>query len=124
MTDDRVAADAQSKRGLQLPPHGQNWPATFKRQTDRLRCIPARAPDEQLGPLETAGYRIVTSYVDRTIMPQDYIGNVAETQDGIIVQISNGLVTAVSAGHYQRSAIHRLQQQIMQRRVREHDAQQ
>ena len=61
--------------------------------------------------------------MNRGVVRQEKIGDVAQPRICIAIVKGDGLVRLVPAGHNQRHAIHILEQQMMQRRIRQHHAQ-
>ena len=75
-------------------------------------------------PAATRRHRVVAPDVDRPVVEQECVGDVREPAEGVGIVRRDGLLAPVPAGHDQRreSPVWRVEQQVMQRGVRQHHA--
>ena len=85
------------------------------------RRIAARAPQDSGASAGQAHHRIVTGAHDGPVVHQEMVGDVFQADGGFFIGDRDRLVAAVAAGGDQREPA-LLHQQMMQRRVRQHDA--
>ena len=122
MAEERMPAAAQGERRLELTADGQDRPRALERQFDRLRRVAARPPQRQFLSVDDPRHRIVAADVDRPIVSQKQIGDAGQPGDGVVILVGDRLVGTVAAGHDERDVAQLSQQQMMQRRVRQHHA--
>ena len=61
--------------------------------------------------------------MDRPVVRQKDVGDAGQALESVVVVVGDRLVGAVAAGHDQRPAGQAAKQQMVQRRVGQHDAQ-
>src|SRR4028119_1590464 len=100
-------------------------PAAAARARSRARGggergrVAAGAPEGRGSARGYPNHAVVATGVDGTVVDEKEIGYLAELHKRLVVAVGDRLVRVVAAGHYERDA--RIpQQQVVQRRVREH----
>ena len=116
-------------RSLLLWPAGEHAgrSAVERRQRQRLGCISASAAHGHNGAVDHAHYRVVVAREDRAVVAEQRIGDAGgnEVFPGKIVVGFYGFFAQVSAGHDERvhtAGFCRGKQQMLKRRIGEHDA--
>jgi hypothetical protein len=122
MGDEGVAALGQAEGVLELGPAGQDVPRERPGQPERLGREPPRASQGQLAPPERPHHRVVGPDVDRAVVDQEPVGDPPEPLQRLVVPVGDRLVGHVPAGQHDRAS-HLGQQQVVQRRVRQHHPQ-
>ena len=122
MAHHRVGPERHGDRRLELGSHGQDRPGRTPDERHRLGRHPPRAA-EDLGPSITTGAHdgVVAPDVDRPIVTQHAVNEAGEAVARVVVRVGDGLVAEVAARHHEGSADAR-QEQVVQRRVREEEA--
>ncbi len=122
LAENRLPTAAQRESRFELSAHRKNGMRTRQGQFHRLRRVAAGPAYRQFSAIDDAGYRIVAADVDRAVMHQEHVGDVLQTLHGVIIFVGNRLLGPVAACHHQRNPVKIMQQQVMQRRIRQHDA--
>ncbi len=105
---------------LSSAPVGEDRPPRRARQRDPGRHVAARAADRPRPARRDAHDRVVGAHVDRPVVQEERLGDAGQPRDGVLVVVGDRLVGDVAARHHQRHAVAVGQQQVVQRRVREH----
>ena len=95
-------------------------------QRDRGRHVAARAPQEQRARLRRRDHphdRVVGPGLDRPVVEQQEVGDPAQPRHRVVVGERDRLVGRVAAGHHQRPHSRVGDQQVVKRRVGEHQSQ-
>jgi hypothetical protein len=119
----------EAERVLQFAADSQHRGAVAT-EVDGQRCVPARAANRQLPTVDDADHRVVARHVDRPVVVERRVAECRKTRRGIVFGEADGLVGAVGTGEHQRvghlgiGSGDRREQQVMDRRIRQHQAQQ
>ena len=113
--EERLRAAHDAERALQLGPDRDERPGGH-RQLDRLRDEPARAPDREA----SSDDRVLAAAVDRPIVGEDEVGDVAEPSARVVVVDRDRLVGQVPARHHERPA-DVVQEEVVEWRVGEQE---
>src|SRR5215204_5142821 len=117
-----VAVFSQAERVLELSTAGQRVPAEVRGQPERCRGVATGATDRVRTSSRCTDHGVVAAHVDLTVVNQEVVGDLAQLIQRFLVAIGDGLVRVVAAGHKKRDA-RIAQEEVVQRRVREHYAQ-
>ena len=120
-----VCSDADGV--LQVRAAGENRHRKLERCRNCHRDVAARTANEHLAPTQPPRDRIITTVFDGAIMKEKEIGDRAEASQRFLVAAGNRFVAAIATGHHQQCGaacefFDIRQQQMMQRRVRQHHA--
>src|SRR6266404_5921766 len=121
MAHEGVALFAQAKSVLEMSAAREDRLNEANCDGDGLRRIAPRAADQQFLFADDPRHRIVAAHMNLPIMNQEVFSDLTESAQRIVVFVSDGLFTQISAGHHQGNARIR-KQQMMQRRIRQHQA--
>ena len=114
--EERLASARDAERALELGAHGDDR-AVAGEERQRARCVPARTPDRKA----RAHDGVFAAAVDRPVVCEEGVGDPAQPRPSVVVVERDRLVRDVSARQHERAAdVGR--EQVVQRRVREHDA--
>ena len=122
-TEPGRVARCEAEGVLELRAAGQDRTAQRPAQRDRPRDVAARAPQQRRGPGDHARHRVVAAVLDLAVVRQEQVGDPGEPADGLVVARRHRLLGEVARGHHERAADCR-EQQVVQRRVREQEADQ
>ena len=112
----------QAERVLQLGPAGQHRAPERDPHRDRLRYVPAGPPEHHFPATERSCHRVIRPDVDGPVMGQEGVRDPAQPPVRVLVPVRDRLVGNVAAGQ-DDGAAHRAEQQMVQRRVRQHEPQ-
>src|SRR5215467_12802785 len=121
LAEEHVPTPDEGKHALELTAAGQNRLRGLVDQRDRHRDVAPRTAQDERSAVDASGYRVVTAQFDRPIVNQEDIRNAAQPGHGVAVLVCDGLVAAVAAGHDERT-IDPLEEHVLERRVRQHQA--
>ena len=119
-----LVAAQQAHRVLQFTAerqHGRRF-AKSRWQPQRCRCQPARAALHTRHAGDDAQHRVVYAIDDAAVVHQKRIGNAPQSVARVVVADALRLIDDVAAGEHHRR-IELGHQQVVQRRVRQHEAQ-
>jgi hypothetical protein len=102
MGDEGMSVLRQAEGVLQLSAARQHRLGHRQREQQRLRGIPARAPDRQHGAVHQTGNRVLRAHVDGPVVHKEQVGDVAEPGTGLGVVVGDRLVGHVAAGEDER----------------------
>ena len=119
LAEDDAGFGAQRHGRLEVAADGED--ARRNALRDNRRRVAARAPQHHRPPGNDADDGIVHRPHDRPVMNQEQIGDAAEAPDGLMLVDADRLVRTVAAGGDHRESGFG-QQQMVQRRVGKHDA--
>ena len=119
--DPGARALGQAEGALELRAAGQDRRAAGDREGLGRRDEPARAAQQGRSPPHDARDGVVGARVDRAVVQQHGVGQRPQPAQGVVVAERDRLVADVAAGQHERGAGVG-QQQVVQRRVGEHDA--
>ena len=122
LTDEHLRAGRHRDRVLQVTSHRQRR-RHLPPEVHRQRRVATRPAHHQLAAQHHPNDRIVHVTDDRPIVHEEQIGDAAEPRDDLGFVDHHRLVGEVAAGADQRAADVR-HQQVMQRRIRQHQAEQ
>ncbi len=115
----------QAERVLQLRAAGEHRAGEARERgtahRDGFRHVAARPPDQHRAATDGAGHGVVGPDVDGPVVGEERVGDTAQPVKRVLVAVGDRLVGDVSAGQHQRAA-DRGEQQVVQRRVGQHDA--
>src|SRR5215210_1261837 len=117
-----VAVSGQAERVLELSTAGQGVPGEVRGQPQRCRGVATGATDRVRSSSRCTDHGVVATHVNLTVVDQEVVGDLAQLVQRFLVAIGDGLVRVVAAGHNERDA-RIAQEEVVQRRVREHHAQ-
>ncbi len=95
---------------------------TIQGQADRLRSISPRTAYQTLRAVHDSCHRVVAANVDRAVVNQEQVGDPLQAIESVAVVNGDGLVRPIAAGHDERNATNGFEQKVVERCVREHDA--
>jgi hypothetical protein len=116
-----LAANAQRDCVLEQRPHCQDGGQRSRRH-HRQRGIAARPAQKLRQAVDEPQHAVVDVAGDRPIMHQEQVGNRTQPIQRLPLIGADRLIAQIAAGRHQR-AIQRSQQQVVQRRRRQHDTQ-
>ena len=119
--DEGVAPPGQAERVLQLGAAGQHGAREPGGDGEGLGHVAAGAAEQHRAAAEAPGHRVVGPDVDGPVVGQERVGDALQRVPGLVVAVDDRLVGDVSAGQDDRTG-HGGEQQVVQRRVRQHDA--
>ena len=126
MRDPGVRSARDAERGLLLGTARQQRARGVDRQPQRVRHVAARPAQQQWPPgvadPHGADHRVVGAGLDRAVVHAEQVGDLVQPSESIVVAVGDRLVGDVGAGHHQRVTGEVRQQQVVQRRVRQHHA--
>ena len=122
LAQDGVASLGEAEGVFQLAAAGQQL-GRGAAQVESLRSITARPAQHALAAFESADHRIVGAHVDAAIMREEPVGHVADSFLRLAVVHYDGLFADIAAGHHQRIESRAVEEQVVQQRIRQHDAQ-
>ena len=123
MAGDHVGALGHRHRVLQLRSDGEDSDGRgVERQPDRLGGIATRATQQLHSSGVRTRDRVVTADVDGAVVAEQPVGQRSQSADGVVVVVGDRLVAAVAARHHERTA-DALEQEVVQRAVRQHHPQ-
>ena len=117
VADPRAAALGEAERALELGAARQDRRGRHDRQREAVRHAPARAAQDE----RAAHDRVVGARLDRPVVDEEGVGDPAEPLARVVVGERDRLVGDVAARQHERHA-HVAEQQMVQRRVRQHHA--
>src|SRR5215212_8441316 len=117
-----MAVSGQAERILELSTTGQRVPGDLCGQPERSRGVATGATDGVWSFSGCTDHSVVAAHVDLPVVDQEVVGDLAQLVQRFLVPICDGLVRVVAAGHDERDA-RVAQEEVVQRRVREHYAQ-
>ena len=125
MADPDPAPLGEAERVLELGPAGEDGLCRRDRQLQAARRVAARAADQQrrLADLgrQRAHDRVVDPGLDRAVVDEEGVGDLAEPGERVSVVVGDRLVGDVARGQHQRdSGVGG--EQVMKRRVGQHHA--
>ncbi len=120
LAEKNVVTDGDGDRVLEVTSDGEHRRQAVRHANAQRRVTAGPAQDSGAAARQPHN-RIVAGADDGAIVHQEMIGNVFQARRGFFVGNGDGLVAAVAAGGDQRKAA-LLHQQMMQRRVWQHDA--
>ena len=112
-------AVTEADAGLEVGADAEHGTARGGVERDRHRDVAARAPDHQRREGGDPDHRVLGGRLDRPVVDQEGVGDVAEPLDGIAVLVGDRLRRDVPRGHHQRPA-GRGDQEVVQGGVRQH----
>ncbi len=115
-------AAREGERVLELRAHGEQRHRRGDRQRHGLRGVAAGAAHDGLAPGDHARDGVVVAGPDLPVMGEEPVREAGEPREGVRVVGGQRLVREVAGGEDQRSA-DRLEQQVVERRVGQEDAQ-
>ena len=122
MAHHHVGAERHGDRGLELGADRQDRPSRAADERQRLGRHAPRARRTWVRPSPRGAHdRVVAPDVDRPVVAEHAVDEAGEADARIVVRVGDGLVAEVAARHHQGSADAR-QEQVVQRRVREEEA--
>ena len=127
----RVVTSREAKGVLELAPDRQRR-RDAGGQPNRQRRVAARAADRQFVTVDQADHRVVARHMDRPVVTDPCIGDAPQPLPSVRVLEADRLVGEVAARHHEdlrrrvsiRDSGHRSKEQMVQRRIREHHADQ
>ncbi len=122
LADDHLAADHQRDRVLQVGAQRQNGPVAGKPANGAGRKA-SRAANHQWLLLSHGHDRIVDPPCNRALADQQCVGDARQALAGVVVAVGNRFAGTIGAGQHQRTGCAGREQQMMQRRIGQHDAQ-
>ena len=122
VAEDRMVTAAQPEHPLQLTSDRENGDRAVRGQSDRLRCVATGTADRHLLACGDSSHRVVAADVDWPVVYQQHVRDRPQPLDRILDLIGDRLVRPVSAGHHQGHVAQVMQEQMVQRRVGEHNA--
>jgi len=120
LAENSVVPGGQAKRVLEFcaySNHVRYGPAEIKGS----RRETARSPPQQSLPAKDSSDGIVYRGPDRAVVSQAAVGQALQTPQ-ILFLAHDRLLAEISAGHHQRAKLGVREQQMMQRRIRQHHA--
>ena len=115
--EERLAAERHAEGALQLRPDRDQRPRRRHREPHDTRREPTRTPDREAH----ADDGVLAAAVDRAVVGEEGVGDVAEPLARFVVGDRDGLVGAVAARQHERPA--RVgHEEMVERRVGEHHA--
>ena len=126
LTQNCVGALGQAKRVLQLGAAGQDLASGMPRSTG-CGTYPRERRSTRSRPSSYAHHGIIGSHVDIAVVKYKPVGHRLQTLPRLLIRGDNWLLADVAAGHHQGRELRRLvgrvaEQQVMKRRVGQHDA--
>ena len=130
LTHPRVAARSEAERVLELAADGESR-RDRDGQRDRQRRVAARPADRQLLTVDDPHNGVVARHVDRAIVREPRVGDAAQSGARVGILERDRFVGEVAARQHQdlgyrrrarRTIRPRREQQMVQRRVRQHHA--
>ena len=112
----------QRKDILQVAPNGQQW-RNIKGQRHPHRHKSACSPDQLRRAIYHGGHRIVAALQNLAVVHQEGIGNPAQSRPRLFVINCNWFFAEVGRGHHQRLHASVGKEQMLQRRIRQINAQ-
>jgi len=121
LADEHLLSHADGDGAFQMPADGENWRQALANANSE-GGVTASATKDPGAAAGESHYRIIAGTNDRAIVHQEMIGNFFQASGGFVVGDGNGLVASIAAGrnHWESAFLH---QEMMKRRIREHDAQ-
>ena len=113
--EERLGAAGDAERALQLGPRRDDGPSRGDRQRQRPGRVAARASHRERRPDD----RVLAAAVDRPVVGEEGVGDLAEPPPGVLVVDRDRLVGAVAARHHERHA-DVVAEQVVERGVGEH----
>ena len=89
----------------------------------RARHVPPRAAEDRRTARDHAGHRVVAAVLDLAVVGQEEVGDPGQARERLVVPRRHRLLGEVAGGHDQRPP-RGLQQEVVERRVRQHQADQ
>lgn len=121
MRDESAIALHQAEGVFQFRSAGKDRAARTKRHRERLRRVAARPANGILASAMHADHGIVGADMNRAVVDQKTICDVVQAPGGVAIDICNRFVGNISARENERPQKFRAEQ-MMDRRVREHQA--
>ena len=106
----QMAADGQQRRRIERQRHGERHKA-------------ARAANQLRRAIDQRHHGVVAALQNFAVVHQECVGDVPEPREGFVVVDGDGLFAEVGAGHHQSLHARIGKEQMLQRRVRQKDAQ-
>ncbi len=116
----RPPAARERERVLELGSHREDRARRGDGERQRLRRVTACPPDQRLAPGDHPGDRVVVAGPDLAVVGEECVREAGETGRGVRVVGRQRLVGQVAGGEHERPA-DRLQEQVVERRVRQED---
>ena len=117
----RFVALEEADRSLHLRANRKDWAIGPDRHLNRRRHVTASPAHRHRGAAVSVYDRIIDAALDAAVVQKVCVGNLPETPERLFVVGDQRLVARIARGHDQRPD--RLgQQQVVQRRVRKHQA--
>ncbi len=113
--EERLAPARDAERALELRPGGDDRTRRCDRERQCAGHEAARAAHRELGPDD----RVLAAAVDRPVVCEEGIGDAGQALACLAVLEGDRLVRAVAARHHERPPA-AVEQQVVERRVREH----
>ena len=117
------AAGAEAERVLQQRPAREHGLGEAPVCGDAARDVAPRAAQHHRRARDHAGHRVVAARVDVAVVQEKPIGHAGEPRDGLLVPIRKRFIREVPGCHDERPADN-IEQQVMQRGVRQQEADQ
>src|SRR5215470_12858771 len=121
LAEEHVPTPDEGKHALELTAAGQNRLRRLVAEGDRQRHVAPRAAQDERRTVNASGDRVIAPHLDRTFVNQEEIRNATQPSYGVAVLVGDRLVAPVATGHDQWT-IDALEEQLLQRCVRQHQA--
>ncbi len=119
LAEDRVMLARETERVLQFAAAREDL-LDGRGEIDRMRRVSARAPDHAVAAFERAHDRVIRWHVDAPVVREEVLGESVQPRRDLFVAACDWLLGQVAGGHDQRIVRRAFEQQMMQRRIRQH----
>ena len=119
--EERPVLAAQAERVLQLGAAGQHRAGEAAADGQRLGHVAAGAAQHGHPAAQRPDHRVVGPDMDGPVVAEEGVRDAAEPAERVVVGVGDRLVGHVAAGQHERAG-HVTEQQVVQRRVRQHQA--
>lgn len=110
----------QAERGLEIPAGGQDDLGRLAVHGHRQRCIAARSPDRHFPALIVDGDDgVLARYVDRPVVGEDDVGQALDPVQ-VLIPEDDRRAALIGRSHHQRYRAQPIEEQMMQRRIGQH----